>query len=229
MARGRRVTIALIVITDGRADFLAETLAAAYEYLPPFDTRFIIDDSGNNDYANWLRANYSLIAGPHLGYEVVHHNTRRGLAGAVQSGFDTALRTDCDYAFWLEDDMVFHRTPPVIDACAALDKNFELANMGFKRAVTDPSEGADVLATMVERSTVHHVGPKFTTHDYIFSLNPGLIPRRTLELGWDAGNEAGQTAALLGQGFRFGMWGAPFGPDYIETIGTGRRHPQWAP
>src|SRR6187401_328515 len=130
------MTIALIVVTDGRADFLAETLAAAYEYLPPFDYRYIIDDSGNNDYAHWLRGSYSLIAGQNHGFTVEHHNTRRGLAGAVQSGFDMALKTDCDYAFWLEDDMVFKKTPPILEACKMLDKHFELANMGFRRAVT---------------------------------------------------------------------------------------------
>lgn len=212
------MNLALVVVTDGRADYCAETLDAAAQYLPEFDSRWIINDSGVVDYGYWLQKTYP-------GYRVVSHTERRGMAGAVRSGFEQLTRSEATHAMWLEEDMVLLREPPIRQAVAVLEKCFELAQVTFKRK---PWWGREVdlgdqLAAIVEQAGEHRfVAGSVTEHDFIFSLNPCVIPRRVFELGWPDGNEAEQTRLLLAQGFRFAMWGKPGDPDYVEHIGAAR-------
>ncbi len=216
--------VALLVIGDGRGEYLEHTVPAVLKnVLHPITARLMIDDSGDDDYARTLDDSYPEFR--------IVHGGRRGLAGAVQAGFDLCLDHDPDYVLWIEEDMLITRMLPVTQAVMVLEAHPELAQMCFKREPFDPAEGTDQLAAQCKLAAFFGEKASYTWHDSLFSLNPCLIPRRVLELGWPSGplgvgNEAGMTPILLDQGYVFGSWGHVGDEPYARHLGV-RRSAQW--
>ena len=89
------MNIALMVITDGRWDYLQQTLESAAQCLDyPFSQRLLVDDSGES------------VGFVPDGFDIIRNLPRKGLAGAIQTGWDH-LNDDIDFVFHLEDDFVF--------------------------------------------------------------------------------------------------------------------------
>jgi hypothetical protein len=62
-------------------------------------------------------------------------------------------------------------------------------------------------------------------HETLFSLNPCLIPRRTLELAWESGSlgaERAITDACAAVGLRFAYYGKKDDPARCEHVGHQR-------
>ncbi len=211
------MNLAVCVIGDGRGEFLRQTVDSIGTHVFYKDLRGVmVDDSGDLDYGLYLDEEY-------YGWSIVHGG-RRGMAGAVQAGFDAVLATDAEYVLWVEEDMMLTRYLPIPEALAALEAHPNLAQMCFKREAIDPSEGDDQLAAILARAAFSRTHEAFTTHDVIFSMNPCLIPRRVLEVGWPAGpigvgNEDGMTRKLLDEGFVFGSWGHVGDEPWARHIG----------
>lgn len=213
---------ALVVIGNGRTHYLKQAVDAALELLPTPTSLLMVDDSGDPETCEWLDAQYPK-------WRIVHHPENRGMAAAVQTGFDLVCDADTDFAFWLEEDMLLTRTPPLQAAMDILDANTHIAQMCFRRATVwgNPIEEQckDVLAALCAQSdTVINHGT-WTEYDYLFSLNPCLIPQDICQIDWDAGNEAGMAAKLRDKGYRFGSWGVPsFSEHWVTHIGEQRGH-----
>lgn len=207
--------VALVVIGNGREAYLEQVIDAAFEHLPPLGAYLMVDDSGDRSTALNLARNYPDF---HL-----HSNaTNQGMAKAVQAGFDLVLtHTPCSYALWLEEDMLLTADVPIEDAVRELAQHPHLAQMLFQRQPITPAEldAGSVLAAMNPEGN-HDL---WAVQRHIFSLNPCLIPRPILELGWPAGNERQMTDELLEAGWSFGVWRD--GP-YVEHIGASRGS-QW--
>jgi hypothetical protein len=211
--------LGVLVIGNGR-EYLHQTVPHIHEnILSPITARMMIDDSGDAQWSTMLAARY-----PEW---VIHSTGHVGMAGAVQAGFDLALRYDVDHVLWLEDDMLLTRPLPIAQAVAVLASRSDLAQMCFKREPFDPSEGDDQLAAIVHLAP--HSGTKatYTWHDYLFSLNPCLIPQQILRMGWPSGpigvgNEDGMTRMLREAGFVFGSWGHVGDPAYARHLGWQR-------
>ncbi len=208
--------LGVLVIGNGR-EYLHETVPAiAPNVTSPIIARMMIDDSGDAQWATMLAHRY-----PEW---VIHSTGHVGMAGAVQAGFDLALRYDVDQVLWLEDDMLLTRPLPIAQAAAVLDAHHELAQMCFKREPFDPSEGTDQLGAICGLAANSGAKATYTWHDFIFSLNPCLIPKQILQMGYPAGplgigNEAGFTRMLLEAGFVFGSWGHVGDPAYARHLG----------
>ena len=216
--------IALVVIGNGRTDMLAQAVASAVQFLPAPAWLLMVDDSGDLGVRSHLDEMYPEFL-------IQHHDRNLGMAAAVQSGFDLVLSTSARFVFWLEEDMVLTAAPPVDEAVRVLDHHEWLAQMCFRREpvsvnVAEHEHGDQLAAICAQARTVSgHDG--WTSHDWIFSLNPCLVPRRILEKGWDTGNEAGMTARLLDDGYLFGSWGGPGdGQAWARHIGD-RRGAAW--
>jgi len=216
--------IGLGVITDGRFDYLRATIASAVEHLPDIPYRYIVDDSGADDSCAYLADHYR-------GWQIVHHAQRRGLAGAVKTTWQFAIDLGLDYLFHLEDDFTFERDVDMAAMVATLQRSPRCAQMLLKRQPLSPEELAagDVLGAMGElRATgwVDCVDPfhehHWTAQRRIFSLNPCVIPRAVLDLGWPDTNEAGMTTRLLATGYEFGVWGKVGDPPAVIHIGEHR-------
>lgn len=218
--------LGLVVIGDGRWEYLQACMKAiAPNVLHPITARVMVDDSGDDVYGQRLNESFPE-------WHIVHGG-RRGMAGAVQAGFDAILSHDPDYVLWLEEDMQLLRPLPISEASYALDRHRRVAQMCFRREPWwgSPEEMAagDQLQAIVNQAAFWDVGDDYTTHDFIFSLNPCLIPADILRMGWVAGgigvgNETGFTRKCLDQGYVFASWGRP-GKDvepWVRHIGEQR-------
>ncbi len=180
----------------------------------------MVDDSGDPRYGRMLDGLYPEF--------VIDHGGRRGMAGAVQHGFELAASFDPDYVLWIEEDMLLTRDLPVSAAVDALEAHPNLVQMCFPREVCDPSEGADQLATIVERAEFPTQKRDFVQHDFLFSLFPGLIRGTALPLLMDpcpegSGIEDWLTGLSLRAGLMFGAWGRPGNTPYARHIGYAQR------
>lgn len=217
------MNVALVVIGDGRGPYLAQTMKSIKEHvLYPLRARIMVNDEADPAYIQEIDSLYFDFIRVHTG--------RVGMAGAVQAGFSEALSWNPDYVLWVEEDMELINKLPIADALEALQNNDHLAQIMFKREpVEHPLEQSlgDVLAATVQNSEWSEVRPTYTAYNSIFSLNPCLIPRRVLEIGWPSGplgigNETGFTKKLLAAGYHFGCWGHVGDPALVRHIGAHR-------
>lgn len=194
--------IACVVVANSRPAYLALVLAALGEHHPELEPVVVNDDN------------------------------REGMAANVQRAWDAFLATDADYLLHMEDDMQIVAPMPLSDAVWELEADESLAQMCFRRepwwgAPIEMERGDQLAAICTQAHDVWRT-PTHTIHDWLFSLNPCLIPRRVVELGWPSGplgvgNESGMTTMLLNLGYRFGSWGHPGdGQVWARHIGVTR-------
>jgi len=211
------MSVALLLIGNGRIDYIVQAVNSIKRYLPPsqqtFSHRLMVDDSGNPEIADLLDAIYP-------NFTISHHPTNLGMAAAVQSGFDMVLATDATHVLWQEEDFIWLATPPIDRTIRALDAYPTVAQMLYQRQPLTPSEeeGGTVLSAM--NPFADH--GQWSEQRHIFSLNPCVIPRHILEHGWPTDNERGMTDELLTANYTFGVWHN----QYVEHIGI-ERGPAW--
>lgn len=175
-----------------------------------------------------------VTAGEPVGHWIIDDSAGRlGMAGAVQSAWEIALAADIDYLFHIEEDFLFTRPVDLQDLADILDEQTDLAQMCMVRQAWTPEEiaaGGLIPAHLGKAYQLRYSATTramWTEHDRLFSMNPCLIPRRVLELGWPAGplgvgNEAGFTARCLAAGYRFAYYGSPVDLPLVEHIGAAR-------
>ncbi len=139
---------------------------------------------------------------------------RLGMAGAVRAAWEWALETGADYLFHVEEDFLFERPIPLLDMAALLDRNPHLAQVVLKRQPwSDPEKAAGGIIEMNPDAYHDCFDGSFwwTEHETLFSMNPSLIARRTLELEWDVANPGGVeravTDACHDKGLKFAYYG----------------------
>ncbi len=193
--------IQLVVVANNRPDTLKHTVAALAEHLPDLYTKgFVCNDTD-----------------------------QRGMAANIQTAWTRALDIPgWHYLAHWEDDMKLLRLPPLQQIVNTLYNNPQVANIILKRQPWNYIETATgcVHEAIRQSADTHIQHDLWGEHDYIFSLNPCLIPRRIVERGWPAGNEAEMTAKLKADGYTFGVWGHPHDEPWIEHIGY-ERGPGW--
>jgi hypothetical protein len=157
---------------------------------------------------------------------------RLGLAGAARAAWEWALDTGADYLIHIEEDFTFVAPVELDHMRILLDRHPHLAQIVLKRqpAPTSPEELAagGIIEQDPDAYTQWHDGHRsWVEHRKIFSLNPCLIPRHVLELGWPDGNEAEFTQTCLGKGYRFAFYGHRADPPRVMHHGV--RSQGWKP
>lgn len=156
-----------------------------------------------------------------------------GLAGAVRAAWTWALDLGADYLWHQEEDWRYERYVNVRSIRVVLERNPQLAQIILRRGIEYGNQheidaGGWMEANpsvYTERQTGDH---RWCEHREIFSLNPCLIPRRILQMGWDDDNERGFTQRCLDAGYTFGVWGPLEGPPHITHTGAVRGN-GWRP
>jgi hypothetical protein len=149
-----------------------------------------------------------------------------GMAGAVRTAWEWALEQRCDFLLHVEEDFVFHAPVRVEDLACILGLNPHLAQVVLKRQPWSPEEhqAGGIVELHPADYTECEVGDfwRWTEHRRIFSLNPCLIPRSVLELGWPDGNEAEFTQRCLDNDLRFAFLGWRYDPPRVCHVGAVR-------
>lgn len=181
--------ITLLVMTDGRRDYLEQTLTSASVNLRgPISVKLIHDDSGDPAYAAWLRETYEP-----LGYVIHSTGQRSGFGGAIRSAWCWLREHDRNpLIFHLEDDFTFPVPVPTADMTNLL-ANPEIAQVSLMRQAWNGDEiraggvvNANPGAFTLEPSPIPHL-----RHRAYFTTNPSIY-RRELILSheWPTGDQS---------------------------------------
>lgn len=205
--------VALVMVTDGRIDYLDEAVESARLNLHgQIDSCHLINDEP--DAENHLTGRYP-------DFKLVSHGKRMGMANAVRSAWTAAKRAGASYVFHLEDDFTFNEPVRVGEMRRTLDGDARLAQLVLKRQPWNAEEKA--AGGIIESHPDDYSDRDgWVEHRRIFSLNPCLIPMQVCELGWSDDNEAGFTRTCLDAGLVFGFWGAREQPPLVHHIGETR-------
>lgn len=170
--------------------------------------------------AKWMR--------PTLPVHIVDDRDHKlGMAGAVRAGFAHAVEQCWDYAWWMEEDFRFNGTVPLAEMMVILIRRPHLAQVVLKRQAWSMEERAvgGIMELHPDDYTDHSAGGplcEYAEHTRVFSLNPCLIPRRVMMLGWPESNEAGFTETCLHAGYRFAFYGKRAHPPRVTHVGDVR-------
>lgn len=154
------MTVCLMVIHDGRHDYLERTMASAGENLPAFDHEVVVDDTAHT----------------------------LGFGGAIREGWRRVLETDAEFVFHLEGDFTFPRPVPVDDMIAVLRARPYLTQMALLRQPWNDEEKAagsifDLISADLELNSDDE-GRYWLEHRRPNTTNPSIWPRWVLERGW---------------------------------------------
>lgn len=213
--------VSLVVITDGRQACIEKTINR-FNHIIDFDffEKLIINDSADPRYHEFLVKRFPE-------FEVISHETRRGLAGAVQSAWASVSR-ECDYVFHLEDDFIFEKSIDINHMAFLLRRNPHLVQMALVRAPVNPPE-EEVGGFVFQHLSDYAQKDEFFEHGRLFTLNPCVYPMTTVAMGWpDHGGESEFTSKVhsINKDYRFGFYGNIYDAPLVTHIG-GRRTEGW--
>lgn len=159
---------------------------------------------------------------PNLRTTVIDDRDHRlGMAGAVQAAWSWAVDEGFEFLFHVEEDFRFVRAVPMLAMVAYLRKHSQLAQVSLKRQPWGPEEEA--AGGFIETCpSAYWEKDGLVLHRRVFSLNPCLIPRSVLEMGWPAGNEAEMTTRLREAGYEFAVYGTKADPPRVLHVGAER-------
>lgn len=188
------MNVGLVIISDRGDQYLPGCLASLAEFVEhPFSFRTIVDDREH----------------------------RLGMAGAVREGWSRALDAGCDFVFHVEEDFQFTEPVDVEPLWSACPPAHPLAQVVLKRQSWSPEERSAGGIVELHPDDYHeHEG--YTFHQRIFSLNPCIVSRAVMELGWPDGNEAEMTRKLTDLGYWFAFHGNKFDPPRVLHVGAER-------
>lgn len=184
---GVHVGIPVIVLTNGRADCIAQTIPSLREHLAGAGGMTIIDDSGDVAYRAWL-------AGEFPGVPVTAVAERpAGYWRAMRAVWETARDFDTD-AVWLhEDDFVMRTGVDLTDLDHVLGTQPHLTQIALLRQpwfANEIQHGGLIEALEAQGQTfAEHTDGQYAwiEHRAVFTGNPSLIPARTLTWDWPSG------------------------------------------
>lgn len=214
--------IALLVVTDGRRDYLIRTIESARKHLPTFAEQWMFDDTGDDGHRDWLAFQFP---------EFIHINAgeRQGFGGAVKYAWERlAVQSHCKWIFHLEQDFTFNRDIDVDAMCQVLDKQSHLQQMALRRQPCNREEfiaGGVVEANPLAYEDCTDERHQWLEHRQFFSTNPCVYRRSLCALGWPDGerSEAAFSAVVLEDiTHRCAYWGARSEPPAVHHIGDVR-------
>lgn len=219
------MTIALLLMTDGRTEYIHQTISSANSMLKgPITERWMHDDSGDEGYRQWLRSQFPAFT--HIG-----EGPRRGFGGAYSFAWKTLLaKSTASFIFGLEDDFTFNREISLEDMAKVLDDNPHIYQMALRRQAWNQEEiraGGVIERWPDDFEEVKQEGLVWLEHRRWYTTNPNLCRRSLLEREWpitkDAEGHFGISLFAEGPTVRCGYWGQKTDSAWVEHIGRQRK------
>jgi hypothetical protein len=179
---------ALLIITDGRDDYLRQCIDSAARSLRTGAChdieRWMYDDTGDASYRHELRERYPEFN--HIGI-----GPRRGCAGAIQQAWRTLWhRSSARFLFHLEQDFVFESRIDLDRMGRFLDDHPEVAQVTLRRNAVNSNEIA--AGGVIEQHPDWYLdrtepdGQQWLEHAMYWTCNPCLYRTELLDAGWPA-------------------------------------------
>jgi glycosyltransferase involved in cell wall biosynthesis len=221
--------VTLLVITDGRASCLEQTLNSFDEQIEGGELitdRIIVDDSCDANYGRWIDRTFAFRR--HLSFM-----TKVGFAGAIDAGWREICSRNPEpqqFVFHLEDDFVFERRLNLPDMIEVLNQNNYLVQMALRRQPWNEAErhagGVVEQWPHAYTDTFDDKGRHWLEHRLYFTTNPCLYSVRTAFYRWP--QQPGSEGIFAGQilniysGARSGLWGRRADGPWVRHIGHER-------
>lgn len=232
------MSVALLVMTDGRDDCLGEAIGSAHATLTApgvcaaaprgrFDHLVIHDDTGNPAHRAELAERFPQFT--------VIGSDRAGFGGAIRNAW-RFLRAapDVEWIFWLEDDFRITRPVDLPALMRVMDGFPYLAQIALERQPWNDIERAaggileqhpDSWESVAIGATGRGDAHIWREHRRFFTTNPCLIRRSLLDREWPEGSESegrfGIDLFAEDPQTRCAFWGAQ-GEQWCEHIGHER-------
>jgi hypothetical protein len=220
------MTVAVLVITDGRTEYIGDTIASFNAQASgPIIERWMYDDSGDPTHRAWLAEQFPEFT------LLWHRQGRQGFGGAIRFAWDHLRRhSTADHIAHVEDDFVFTRPVDLTAMARLLDARPYIVQVALRRQPWNEQErtaGGVVECHPHEYDDREDGDLAWLEHTLFFSTNPSLYRRSLLDVeGWPTGarSEGRYTAAIRARhpGWRFAYWGARDDGPWVHHIGNER-------
>ncbi len=196
------MTTCLLVIDDGRADYLFRALNSVKRNLPAFEHTVTVMDIGH----------------------------KLGFSGAVQEGWRQVLQTGADHVFHLEGDFAINQPVELERMIAVLERMPHLTQMSLLRQAWNREEKAagGIVHQAPDEYTERTDGDDTWTETqrFIFTTNPSVYSTQLCRRGWpDEQHSEGVFGGVLRRerpDARCGIWGAKWDPPRVTHLGAHR-------
>lgn len=225
------MTIALLVMTDGRLDCLDQTIRSAREQLRGDITEcWMHDDTGEQLHRDRLAALYP-------DFTQIGTGPRRGFGGAIAHAWQHLKdNSQAEWVFHLEGDFTVNSPIDLTEIARAMKRNPQLVQMALRRQAWSDAErtAGGVIEQHPDAYTdcTDQYGSQWLEHRLFYTTNPSLYRHGLCDLGWpDIPQSEGQfthyllregDGYVLGSEVRFGYWGARQDQPLVEHIGDTR-------
>jgi hypothetical protein len=224
------MSIALLVITDGRRDCIRQTIPSALAMLEgPITRRVLYDDSGDPDHRDWLADEFPT-------FELIYHpEGRQGFGGAIRTAWGHLAHGRERLIWHAEDDFLYNRPVQLMGLAQVLDAHPHLVQMALRRQPWNEHErqAGGIIEQHPDAYTEHTLGKyAWLEHRLFLTTNPSLYRRTLCTTDWPEGpnSEGHFTHQLLrdgspevdGERVRFAFWGTRDSGEAVTHIGHER-------
>ncbi|MEV7013291.1 hypothetical protein [Streptosporangium sp. NPDC051022] len=217
------MSIPMIVLTNGRADCIIQSLPSATGNVVGVGSVTIVDDSGDTDYRAWLTEEFPGCAIVPVAEQAA------GYWRAMQTVW--RLAADAPHVFFVEDDFTFNRPVDLAELAAVLDTYDHLTQVALLRQPWFGNEhhhgglieALEAQGQLFEECTDGHFW--WIEHRAGFTGNPSLLPARTLAKPWPEGawSESRFGRQLFkNRAARGAYWGRRSDPPAVTHVGHER-------
>lgn len=214
--------IALMVMTDGRRDYIHQTINSAMSQLKgPITEFWMHDDSGDEGNRQWLKTNFPT-------FTQIGEGSRKGFGGAYSFAWKTlAIQSEASYIFGLEDDFTFNREVLLEDMVRILEENPNVYQMALRRQAWSSAEiqAGGVIELWPES---FHQKEGWISHRLFFTTNPNLYRRSLIETREypnvkDSEGHFSQSIITTDPDAQFGYWGLKTDDPWVTHTGIRRK------
>lgn len=217
--------ICVLVMCDGRKDYMEQTMESAAEMLSggPIARTVIHDDSGDDAYRRWLRSTFREAT-------VIGTGSRVGFSASMSRAW-RHLRVNAvePYVFHVEGDFVFERLIDLTGMREVLESRPHIKQVALRRQAWNDAERAagGVIEQQPGAYTAESdgLGRSWLTHREFWTCNPSLYRRDLTRLGWPAGNDSERRFGRLvfrDPQARVAYWGTRGDRPWVRHIGEER-------
>jgi hypothetical protein len=200
----------MTVLTDGRKQYIDEALQSWIDvYDDQIKYKFIIDDSGDKDYREWLKNRFP-------SFEVIPVAEKRaGYAKAMKKVFKTIIDSGQRYCLHVEDDFILLKPFLIKDVIYVLEQMPELSQISFMRQPWYENEikhGGVIEALEADGGSFSQRTTGDTSwviHNAFWTCNPSIFPAWVAKRKWP---DPPWSEMFFGKWLRrdgkvFGIWG----------------------